>query len=117
MNKPLTEKDIKEIKYQCRIGFILPGMLLIFSNFMLFVSILVRLVEIERSLIYLCAFTINLIPLVLCYLMNWKYLADLKNGEKVGELKIIQRKELKRVTLKNRGRSVKFDIFKMIFLD
>jgi hypothetical protein len=95
MNKPLTEKDIKEIKYQCRMGFILPGMLLIFSNFMLFVSILVRLVEIERSLIYLCAFTINLIPLVLCYLMNWKYLVDLKNGEKVGELKTIQRKELK----------------------
>lgn len=96
MRQPLTEKDIKEIRYQCRMGYLLPVLLLIISSLIFFVSLLSKEIEFQIYLYFLIATAIILIPIGLSYLMNGKYLADIRNGEKEGETKTIQLKEKKK---------------------
>lgn len=96
MRQPLTEKDIKEIRYQSRIGYILPVLLLLISYAFLFGLLLAKQLLLEISTINIIAITIILISFIISYLMNGKYLADIRNGEKEGELKTIQLKEKKK---------------------
>ncbi len=96
MRQPLTEKDIKEIRYQSRMGYILPLLLLLISYAFLFGLLITKQILLEISTIYIIAITIILISIFISYLMNRKYLMDIRTGEKEGELKTIQVKERKK---------------------
>lgn len=99
MRSPLSANDIKELRYQCRMGYILPGMFFILGS-TLFTAIVFNMTEIfeseniEMTAMSLVGFAV--LSLALSYKMNWKYLFDIKNREKLIETKIIQKKESKR---------------------
>lgn len=96
MRHQLNEKDIKNLKYQCRMGYLLPGMV-----FILLAGIGVFVYEYNFNtekpglnteadvLIMLLAFTV---AFLLSFAMNRKYYADIRFKEKRTEEKIIQRK-------------------------
>lgn len=99
MRETLTEYDIKELRYQCRMGYLLPSMIFIIGN-ILTISIYGFNFKIESHLNYQIVIIIVLLFAILSiylgYRMNWKYLKDIRNNEKVIETKIIQLKELKK---------------------
>ncbi|WP_321320610.1 hypothetical protein [Labilibaculum sp.] len=96
MRRKLTEQDIKNIKYQCRMGYILP--FFFFTLGSIFITALVDFIvsferEIEGSIhIYLTIGILFIISVLMNYLMNGKYKADLRNKEKILERKTIQKK-------------------------
>ncbi len=96
MRFQLTKKDIKELKYQCRMGYILPAIISILGSFIagaIYVLIYNKNntgVNLEIDL--LIAFGFLILGLIFSYLMNKKYYLDIRNNEKEAEIKIIQRK-------------------------
>ncbi len=92
----LTEKDIKELKYQCRMGYVLPAMILILSTFIggaiyeLNFNTESKGLNIDIDLLIALGFLI--ISLFISNLMNKKYYSDIRNNEKIAETKIIQKK-------------------------
>ena len=100
MRAELTEEDIKELKYCCRPGIIIPFL------FFLIGSIFIIVLENENLPYVKLAFTtwqIITASLILYlgiwifigYLMIRKYVADIRNGEKEIEVKIVMQKESK----------------------
>jgi len=98
MKKALTQDDIKEIRYQCRMGYVLPSILFIIGTV---ISVAVyeinfnsNSLDTEMFLIIASVFAV-LSTLVGCK-MNWKYVSDIRYNEKQIETKIIQRIESQR---------------------
>jgi hypothetical protein len=98
MKKSLTQNDIKEIRYQCRMGYILPPMLFIFGT--IFTGGIYALNfssgESDNEILLFIAIVFAGLAFFIGYKMNWKYISDIKCNEKEIETKIIQRKESKR---------------------
>lgn len=96
----LTEKDRKELKYQCRMGYILPPMLFVFGTFIalaLYESIVnSSLYELNLKIGTGIAFGVLILSIWVSYLMNNKYYSDLRNNEKVSKVKTIQWKTQKK---------------------
>lgn len=99
MQKGLTEVDIKILKYQCRMGYVLPFFLFVLGSFIgtALISFLLSQINIElatNQVIYILVL-FAMLSVFVNYKMNGKYLADIRNGVKEQELKIVQKKELK----------------------
>ena len=99
MRKTLTTKDIKELRYQCRMGYIIPSMLFVIGTAL--ASGVYELnfndkTGINWLMILFIALLIGMLSFFIGYRMNWKYISDIKSNEKVVEAKNIQKKELKR---------------------
>ncbi|RXQ91016.1 hypothetical protein EO244_13005 [Ancylomarina salipaludis] len=96
MRKRLTEKEIKDLKYQCRMGYVIPAMILIIgsASSMLFLlkDINAGFVFNENKLLIIVS-VIALFSFLVGYGMNWKYYRDIRNKEKVIEIKRIQKIE------------------------
>ncbi len=92
----LTEKDIKTIKYEKRIGFVFSSIILLFGG----------LINIFHSFNFLSAPKIDMTQLILIdciiigasilipYVMNKKYNQDLNEGMKFVKIEKIQKKEI-----------------------
>lgn len=93
MRQPLTEKDIKELKYQSRMGYLLPGLFFIISTIFIIGGMLTQKIELNSSLLVILIAAIIIISFSISYLINRKYFMDIRTGEKEGELKTIQLKE------------------------
>ncbi len=100
MRARLTDKDIKDLKYQCRMGYVIPILIFIlgsvFSSSIYELNFNPNSNEINTEIILLITFGIFLLSFFISYKMNWKYLSDIRNSEKEIEIKIIQKKEFKR---------------------
>lgn len=94
MVRSLTSRDIKEIKYQCRMGYILPILLFIIGTPITLLICELNSNNLDSEQIILFSFA--LLSLFIGYKMNWKYILDIRNGVKQVETKIIQAKESKR---------------------
>ena len=96
MRLQLTEKDIIDLKYQCRMGYILPSMIFILGTIIF--GLIYELnynsnadgFNFNIDLIIAMVFLI--ISILDSYLMNYKYYVDIRNNEKVAETKTVQRK-------------------------
>jgi hypothetical protein len=96
MRLQLTKKDIIDLKYQCRMGYVLPFMIFILGTFI--VGAIYELnfntnsdgLNLEIELLFGLGFL--LISILISSKMNWKYYSDIRNNEKVSETKKIQRK-------------------------
>jgi len=95
MSHLLDEKDIKELRLQCRMGIILPALLFIIINVATVLFFVVQKMEIESSAIFLSLIGSALLTGLLSYLMNRKYWSDIKNCVKTYEIKTISGKEIK----------------------
>lgn len=95
MKAQLTANDKKELKNQCKIGYVLPTLI-----FLLGTAICVVLYELNFNEANSPDFQIDLliaagffvISFLLSFFINRKYIQDLRNNEKVAETKIIQQK-------------------------
>ena len=98
MKKALTQSDIEELRYQCRMGYLLPAMFFLLGNILVggacFVNFGSDGTTIEMLLIIVVVFAC--LALLMGYKMNWKYISDIAYMEKQVVTKIIQRKEAKR---------------------
>ncbi len=100
MRKKLTEKDIKDLRYQCRMGYVIPTMIFIIGTF---ISVAIYELNfnsksngLNTEMILLIALGFIVLSFFIGYKMNWKYLSDIRNNEKEIEIKTIQKKESKR---------------------
>jgi hypothetical protein len=95
MRKQLTESDLRELRYQCRMGIIIPVLFLILSNMILFLFILEGDLKFDTPVqITVCALVS--VSALVHILMNRKLILDIRNGEKEVEFKRVQHKEKKR---------------------
>lgn len=89
----LSEEDIRSIKYQCRFGYILPLIFLIFglvSFSMIYIS---KAYVFSLDMVFLSISGVLCLSLLFSYLMNRKFKADIRNNEKEVETNIIQSKK------------------------
>jgi hypothetical protein len=93
MKYNLTEADTKELRYACRAGIILPVLITLISNLLLFLVVYANKYSYTDTGIQLVVIATIVIPLLIGYMMNRKLMADLKNGEKVAERKVVRMKE------------------------
>lgn len=92
----LSDNDRKQLRQQCRIGIIIPLMLLVILNIAILGFTSMTDFNYNSPIIQMAVLLTVLLVLFIGYLMNRRYLADLKNGEKVGVVKKIQFKEAKK---------------------
>ena len=96
MRKNLTDQDKKDLKYQCRMGYVIPFFFLLLGS--IFITGLVNFImnletDIESNLhVYITVGAILIISVLMNYLMNRKYIADIRNNEKILERRTIQQK-------------------------
>lgn len=93
MKYTLTEKDIKELRFTCRMGYLIPSMLIVIMNLMLFGVVMVNKLSYSDSRVRLALGGIVLLSVLIGFFMNRKYVADIRNQEKVVESGTIQNKE------------------------
>jgi len=90
----LTESDRKIIRRECRAGFVVP-LLLFLTSMLSYIAFLVNTADpmenvLRTSLIWIIVSLV--VAVLIMFLMNRKYFADLREGEKFSELKTIQDK-------------------------
>lgn len=96
MRLQLTEKDIKDLKYQCRMGYVLPTIIFILGTFIGSAIFEFNFnsnsagFNLEIDLFIALGFL--LLSFGVSHIMNKKYYADIRNNEKIPETKTIQRK-------------------------
>jgi len=99
MNKQLTEADIKELKYQCRMGYILPFFFFVIGSYIVYAIINSLFHQINEdsnySEIILVLIVMFLLSILLNYKMNGKFISDIRNNVKILKNKTIQYKESK----------------------
>ena len=100
MRKKLTERDIIDLRCQCRMGYVIPAMIFIIGTF-IFTAIYELYFNsnsnsINTEVVLLIVLGFILLSILIGYKMNHKYLSDIKNNEKVLETKVILKKESKR---------------------
>jgi hypothetical protein len=99
MRKKLTKKDIKELRYQCRMGYVIPAMIFILGTFIsgaiYELNFNTESDGINVEMILLITLGFIALSFFTNYKMNWKYISDIRNDEKVIETKTIQKKEYK----------------------
>lgn len=98
MRKPLTQNNIKALRYQCRMGYILPAMLFVIGTVISVVVFETRInsKDLNFEMILIMAFGMAGLSFFIGYKMNWKYISDIRNKEKQIETKIIQSKASKK---------------------
>lgn len=95
MTKPLTEQDIKDLKYQCRMGYVLPGLLFAISASLLVFVAIFKDVAFSSSYFIMSALATVFIAVIFSLRMNRKYYIDIKNNVKAIDIKPIDQKEEK----------------------
>ena len=94
--KTLTRSDKKELKYQCRMGYIIPVLIFIIGTgviFAIYLSSLDNLLEnFDIEIFTLLLVILAVLSVVISFSMNKKYFADIRNNEKLIETKTIQKK-------------------------
>ncbi len=97
MRIKLTEQDIKDLKYQCRMGYIIPFLFFIIGSFLItgFVHFIITIFkEPEGDIyIYITIGIVFVLSILINFIMNGKVKRDIRNGEKILKKKTIQRKE------------------------
>jgi hypothetical protein len=90
----LTEEDIKTLKYQCRMGIILPTTVTFMLILLLFVVNYADEAVFPLSHFLTRSAIISGFGVFISYLINRNYISDLRNDEKNVETKNIQLKEI-----------------------
>lgn len=88
----LTDKDIKTIKYEKRIGFVFSGFVLVFGGLFNLIYVLINQDIVWAMLIPVDSGLIGL-SILISYLMNRKYNMDLKSGTKIVRIEKVQQLE------------------------
>jgi len=88
----LTDKDIKTIKYEKRIGFVFSGFVLAFGGLFNLFYVLTNQNIVWTMLILVDTGLIGL-SILISYLMNRKYNMDLKSGTKIVRIETVQQIE------------------------
>lgn len=91
MELKLTKKEVKELKYQCRMGYILPSMIFVIGT-VLSMMFLWKIIEGDIKIIFYVVFGLLVISALISYIMNRKYYADIKINKKTSVAKVIQKK-------------------------
>lgn len=96
MRRSLSAKDIKNLRNQCSMSYLISTILFIFSTI-----IGVTIYELyfdtnPKTINYQMAVTISLAALFLSVIvffgLNWKYYSDIQNNEKIQTIKTLQNK-------------------------
>ncbi len=96
MTKPLTDQDIKNLKYQCRMGYIIPFLLFIISITILVVTALTKDIGFVSLNFIMSAATSLIVNILIMFIMNKKYYIDIRNGVKNFETKKVDILEQKK---------------------
>jgi hypothetical protein len=88
----LTDKDIKTIKYEKRIGFVFSGFVWAFGGLFNLIYVLINQDIVWTMLIPVDTGLIGL-SILISYLMNRKYNMDLKSGTKIVRIEKVQQIE------------------------
>ncbi len=101
MQEKLTEKDISDLKYRCRVGYLLPGLLFVLGTAVLLpfhaeLGLGGEHGELTLISTILIVSVVFVLAAFISFMMNRKYLKDIKNGFKIAHKKTIQRKSKKR---------------------
>ncbi|WP_430815489.1 hypothetical protein [Carboxylicivirga sp. RSCT41] len=97
--RALTREDIKELRYQCRMGYIIPFFISIVGS-----AIVITLFEIhinqaaafDYGTNALLVTVVALIAVLVSYYMNHKYYGDISNNYKIAQTKVLERKVRKK---------------------
>lgn len=96
MEKNLTEKDIKILKYEKRIGYVFSGLILCFGGLFNLIYFILTKVNPEYLMLGLINFGIVLLSLFVCYSINKKVNLDLqKNTKQLIPFNIVEKIEEK----------------------
>jgi len=100
MRAELTKEDIKELKYSCRPGVIIPFLFFLLGSIFIVTLENENLPYVKFALTTWQIITASLVLylgiwVLIGYLMIRKYVSDIRNGEKEIEVKIVMQKESK----------------------
>ncbi len=123
MQAKLTEKDIKDLKYRCRVAYFLFGIFFLISipialgsHNILGISEAGEELSMEKAMLMVSGLFVFTVAMI--FMMNRKYLKDIKNGFKIAHKKTIQRRIKKRDfeagSGKHRGRMTEFARYDLI---
>ncbi|MCU4157040.1 hypothetical protein J1N10_13705 [Carboxylicivirga sp. A043] len=98
-HRTLTAKDIKELRYQCRMGYIIPFFILLIGS-----AIVITLFELHLNqgagfnygINTIIVSALALLAVMISYLMNSKYYYDIRNNYKKAQVKVLERKVKKK---------------------
>ena len=95
MRAKLSEEGIKNLKYQCRAGYVVSILFFLLGSSITFVLYYINDIN-SLSEAVLLFLTILTVSFLIAFFMMGKYITDINNNEKFLEVKIIQVKELKK---------------------
>lgn len=108
MRAKLSEEDIKNLKYQCRAGYVVSILFFLTGSSIIFVLYYINDINSlpKAVLLFLTILTISF--LIAFFMMN-KYITDINNKVKILDVKKIQAKELKKAYEAGSGGRLSFD--------
>lgn len=99
MRKTLSDLDIKKLRYQCRMGYVIPFFFFAIGSVLVSATVNFVLNQDSDSLnnnhLFLVLGFMFILSIFINFKMNGKYISDIRNNEKIIETKTIQRKESK----------------------
>lgn len=99
MRRTLSKQEIKQLKYQCRMGYVIPFFFFVISSVLVSVIFDTMFYNGNGSLnnnhIFLSVGIMFILSVLMNFKMNGKYISDIRNNRKIFEIKTIQRKESK----------------------
>jgi hypothetical protein len=90
----LTENDKKELWYQCRGGFTISTLLFLISNAIISGICLSEHYTLHNQYVQLAVLLAFVVPLVLGYFFTHDYISDIRNNEKIVELRTVDFTEM-----------------------
>ncbi len=93
MHTPLTTQDLKELKYTCRYGVVIPLLLFLIGFILILMFHIFEKLSLEFAAIALLVLFV--VCVAIAFLMLRKLVQDIYQGEKIMECKKIRSKEYK----------------------
>jgi hypothetical protein len=99
MRKTLTAQDIKDLRYQCRMGYVIPFFFFVLGS--LLVSAIVDFIfnqdidSLNNIHMLLVIGSMFILSIFINFKMNGKYISDIRNNEKILVTKTIQQRKSK----------------------
>ncbi|NJK98393.1 MAG: hypothetical protein HC905_28875 [Bacteroidales bacterium] len=87
----LTKEDIKKLKYNCRPGIIISSIIYLIGFFLIFGGF----IESISENIFFSIMSLSILSITITFMLIRKSILDIRNGEKILELKTINQKEYK----------------------
>ncbi len=98
MHRSLSTQDLKDLRNQCSMSYLISTILFIFGTITGVTIYELYFDSKPQAINYQMAFTIGLavlfLSVILFFRLNWKYYSDILNSEKIQTIKTLQNKDI-----------------------